>query len=94
MNTLRTLAISNHMTVHGERMEQILVAAKILRSLTGKFNYVVCFIEESNYITTLSIDESQRNFCVQERHMKSQCQQADTKYALKISNDCRMLHMS
>lgn len=40
---LRTLSIANKMTAHGEKMDQPLVE-KILRSLIGKFNYVVCSI--------------------------------------------------
>jgi len=48
----------------------------ILRSLTSKFNYVVCYIEESNDVTTLSI-ELQCSLVVQEQLMKSQCQEAD-----------------
>lgn len=42
----RMLAISNQMTSHGERMEQVLIFEKILRSMTTRFNYVVCSIEE------------------------------------------------
>jgi hypothetical protein len=53
----RTLAIANKMTAQGERMEQVTVVKKILRSMPAKFNYVVCSIEESNDVTTLSIDE-------------------------------------
>jgi hypothetical protein len=49
----RTLAFANKMTAHGERMEQINVVEKILRSMTPKFNCVVCLIEESNDVTTL-----------------------------------------
>ncbi|MCH93882.1 retrovirus-related Pol polyprotein from transposon TNT 1-94, partial [Trifolium medium] len=44
----RTLAIANRMTAHGERMEQVMVVEKILRSMPERFNYVVCSIEESN----------------------------------------------
>jgi hypothetical protein len=53
----RTLAIVNRMSAHGERMEQVGVVKKILRSMPPRFNYVVCFIEESNDVTSLSIDE-------------------------------------
>jgi hypothetical protein len=49
----RTLAIANRMTSHGERIEQVMVVEKILRSMPQKFNYVVCSIEESNDVTTL-----------------------------------------
>jgi hypothetical protein len=58
----RTLAIANHMTSHGERMEQVMVVEKILRSMPAKFNYVVCSIEQSNDVTTLSIDELQATY--------------------------------
>ncbi|MCI36572.1 retrovirus-related Pol polyprotein from transposon TNT 1-94, partial [Trifolium medium] len=36
----RTLTIANKMTAHGERMEQVTVVEKILRSMPAKFNYV------------------------------------------------------
>ncbi|KAL6347708.1 hypothetical protein AAG906_026237 [Vitis piasezkii] len=52
----RTLTIANKMRVHGEKMEDVVVIEKILRSMTPKFDYVVCSIEESNDLDTLSID--------------------------------------
>ncbi|GAU28376.1 hypothetical protein TSUD_257040 [Trifolium subterraneum] len=73
----RTLTIANKMTAHGERTEQVVVVEKILRSLTAKFNYVVCSIEESNDMTALSI--------VQEQRMKSQ-QISHGEQALKANN--------
>jgi RNase H-fold protein (predicted Holliday junction resolvase) len=68
----RTLAIANKMTAQGERMEQVTVVKKILRSMPAKFNYVVCSIEESNDVTTLSIDELQSSLLVHEQRMKGQ----------------------
>jgi hypothetical protein len=58
---------------------------KVLRSMTPKFNYVVCSIEESNDATTLSIDELQSFSLVQEQRMKSQSEK-DEEQALKISS--------
>lgn len=52
----RTLAIVNCTKMHGEKMEPGIIVEKILRSMTAKFNYIVCSIEESNDITTLSVD--------------------------------------
>ena len=43
-----TITIVNKMKVHGEKMEQIIIIEKILRSMTSRFAYVVCSIEESN----------------------------------------------
>jgi hypothetical protein len=81
----RTLAIANRMTAHGERMEQVTVVEKILRSMPSKFNYVVCSIEESNDVTTLSIDELQSSLIVHEQRMIGQ-KESNEEQALKISN--------
>jgi hypothetical protein len=84
----RTLAIANRMTSHGERIEQVMVVEKILRSMTPKFNYVVCSIEESNDVTTLSIDELQSSLLVHEQRMQGQKDHSEEQ-ALKISNSGR-----
>ncbi|MCH85552.1 retrovirus-related Pol polyprotein from transposon TNT 1-94, partial [Trifolium medium] len=84
----RTLAIANKMTSHGERMEQVTVVEKILISMTEKFNYVVCSIEESNDVTTLSIDELQSSLMVHEQRMKAH-QHHSEEQALKVSNNGR-----
>lgn len=65
----RTLTITNKMRVHGDRMEDIVIIEKILRFMTSKFDYVVCSIEESNDLDTLSIDELQSSLLVHEQRM-------------------------
>ncbi|KAL5752045.1 hypothetical protein ACOSQ2_022552 [Xanthoceras sorbifolium] len=55
----RTMAIVNKIHIHGEKIEDMTVVEKILRSLSPKFNYVVCSIEESKDLDILSIDELQ-----------------------------------
>jgi hypothetical protein len=80
----RTLAIAYRMTSQGERVEQLTVVEKILRSMTPKYNYVVCSIEESNDVTTLSIDELQSSLLVHEGRMKGQKDQSDEQ-ALKVA---------
>jgi RNase H-fold protein (predicted Holliday junction resolvase) len=82
----RTLTIANKMTSHGERMEQVVVVEKILRSMPAKFNYVVCSIEESNDVTTMSIDELQSSLIVHEQRMKGQ-QDSSEEQALKVSHN-------
>lgn len=57
----RTLTVVNKMKSNGEIMEQNTMASKVLRSLTSKFNYVICSIEESNDLSTSSIDELHRS---------------------------------
>ncbi|KAK2357463.1 hypothetical protein QL285_094729 [Trifolium repens] len=84
----RTLSIANKMTAQGERMEQVVVVEKILRSMPAKFNYVVCSIEESNDVTALSIDELQSSLLVHEQRMKGQKEHSEEQ-ALKVSNASR-----
>jgi glycerol-3-phosphate cytidylyltransferase-like family protein len=84
----RTLAIANKMTAHGERLEQVNIVEKVLRSMTSKCNYVVCSIEESNDVTTLTIDELQSSLLVHEQRMKG-AQEKDDEQALKMTNGGR-----
>lgn len=83
----RTLTIANKMKTHGERMEQTVIVEKILRSMTAKFNYVVCSIEESNNVSTLSIDELQSSLLVHEQRMKGY---KEEEQALKVTNAGKM----
>ena len=53
----RTLSIANKMKIHGENMQQVVIIEKILRSMTSRIDYVVCSVEESNNLDTLTIDE-------------------------------------
>nr|KAJ0206483.1 hypothetical protein LSAT_V11C500291790 [Lactuca sativa] len=50
-----------HFSYHvcGENMQDNSITEKILRSMTIKFNYVVCLIKESNNLDTLTLDELQ-----------------------------------
>jgi hypothetical protein len=68
----RTLAIANRMSTQGQRLEQVTVVEKILRSMPAKYNYVVCSIEESNDVTTMSIDVLRSSLQVHEQRMKFQ----------------------
>ena len=66
----RTLTVVNKMKINGEDVQASTVVSKILRSLTPKFNHVVCAIEESNDIDTMSIDELHGSLLVQEQRMQ------------------------
>ncbi|KAL5543667.1 hypothetical protein UlMin_007451 [Ulmus minor] len=67
----RTMAITNKRRINGEKLEDVTIVEKILRSLTAKFNYVICVIEESKDIDTLSIDELQSSLVVHEQKIAS-----------------------
>ena len=63
----RVMIVANKMRIYGEDMQDVKVVEKILRSLTEKFNYVVCSIEESKDIDALTVDELQSSLIVHEQ---------------------------
>jgi len=66
----RTFTIANKIKIHGEKMDQVVIIEKILRFMTSKFDYVVCLVEKSNNLDTLTIDELQSNLLVYVQRMK------------------------
>ncbi|XP_022930123.1 uncharacterized protein LOC111436616 [Cucurbita moschata] len=79
----RTLAITNKMKENGERKGDVAVWEKILRSMTSKLDYVVCSIEVSKDIDTLTIDELQSSLLVHEQCMRSHINE---EHSLKVTN--------
>jgi hypothetical protein len=77
------LTIANKMKANGENKGDTAVVEKILRSLTQKFDYVVCSIEESRDIDTLTIDELQSSLIVHEQRMSTHVEQ---EHALQITH--------
>lgn len=65
----RTPTITNKMIVQGEKLEQTIIIEKMLRSMTTKFNYVVCPIKESNDAIILFIDDLHSSLFVHEQMM-------------------------
>ena len=63
----RMMTIVNKIWIHGDKTEDTIVVEKILRSLTTKFNFVACVIEEAHDIEELSLDELQSSLLVQEK---------------------------
>lgn len=70
----------------GESMCENVITVKILRSMVYKFNYVVCSIEESNNLETMTIDELQSSLLVHEQRMN--CHREEEQM-LQITNDDR-----
>ncbi|KAL5784111.1 hypothetical protein ACOSQ2_006503 [Xanthoceras sorbifolium] len=60
------MAIANKMQIHREKLVDVTIVEKIIRSMTAKFNYIICSIEESKDIDTLSIDELQSSLLEEE----------------------------
>ncbi|XP_023519364.1 uncharacterized protein LOC111782798 [Cucurbita pepo subsp. pepo] len=63
----RVMSTTNDMRNCGEDMSDVKIVDKILRSLTNKFNFVVCSIEESKDIDQLTVDELQVFLLVHEQ---------------------------
>ncbi|PRQ17740.1 putative RNA-directed DNA polymerase [Rosa chinensis] len=82
----RTLTIANKMKAHSENMAELVIVEKILRSMTAKFDYVVCSIEESNNLTTMTIDELQSSLLVHEQRMRGH---GGEEQALKVTYEDR-----
>ncbi|XP_022971796.1 uncharacterized protein LOC111470476 [Cucurbita maxima] len=79
----RTLSIANKMKLNGENKEDVEVVGNILRSMTPKFDYIVCSIEESKDTTILTINEFQSSLLVHEQCMSSHVEE---EHALNITH--------
>jgi transcriptional regulator with GAF, ATPase, and Fis domain len=66
----RILAAVNQMKRLDEKIEDVRVAEKILRSLNAKFNHVMVAIEESNDIDSMMVDELDGSLVTHEERMK------------------------
>ncbi|TXG53999.1 hypothetical protein EZV62_019255 [Acer yangbiense] len=79
----RTLTIANKMKANGENKGDFAIIEKILRSLTQKFDHVVCSIEESKDLDILSTDELQSSLIVHEQRMMAHVEE---EQALKVTH--------
>ena len=75
------------MKIYGENMTQIMNVEKFLRSVTSRFDYVVCSIEESNKLDELTIDELQSSLLVHEQRMNLHRGDTRDEQALKVSHE-------
>lgn len=67
----------------GEKMSDVVVIKKIVRSMSSKFDYVVCSIKESHDLDSMSIDELQSSLQIYEQRMHGH---AIEEQALKIAH--------
>ncbi|XP_049368994.1 uncharacterized protein LOC125833889 [Solanum verrucosum] len=78
----KVMTIVNKMRLLGDKSDDVAIVEKILRSVTPKFNFVVCAIEESHDIDKLSLDKLQSLLLV---HEKKLIQPEQEEQALQVS---------
>ncbi|XP_023516656.1 uncharacterized protein LOC111780468 [Cucurbita pepo subsp. pepo] len=83
----RTFTIPNKMKIHGKNMKSVGIIEKILKSMNSRFDYVICSIEESNNLDTLTIDELQSSLMVHEQILNG-C--VGDEQALNVTYDNRI----
>ncbi|XP_028061584.1 uncharacterized protein LOC114265042 [Camellia sinensis] len=80
----RTMTIANKMRIHGDQIQDVIIVEKFFRSMTMKFDYIVCSIEESKDIDELSVDELQSLLQVHEQNLN---RSTTEEQALKVSTN-------
>nr|KYP67191.1 hypothetical protein KK1_013514 [Cajanus cajan] len=66
----KTMAITNKLRIHGDKIEDVTIIEKVLRSLATKFNFVVAAIEESHDLDEMTINELQNSLLIHEQKIK------------------------
>lgn len=79
----KTMAIVNKLRTHREAIKDGSVVEKILRSMTAKYNFVICAIEEANNIDEMSLDDLESSILAHERKLIRQDNEGEQ--ALKAS---------
>lgn len=80
----RVRNVANKMRIHGEQMKDVTIVEKILGSLTDKFNYIICSIEESKDTNLLFVDELQSLLIVcEQKYHKNHAEEQ----ALKVNSE-------
>lgn len=82
----RVSALVNLMRSYGERLSSESVVSKVLRSLIGKFDYVVAAIEESNDLSELSFDALMSSLLAHEDRI-NRSEEKKVEKAFKVNED-------
>ncbi|XP_017633214.1 uncharacterized protein LOC108475732 [Gossypium arboreum] len=85
----KTMTIFNRMRTHGEKLGDVAIIKKNLRSLLLKYNFIVCSIEESKDLDALSIDELKNSLMIHESKFVLQDSEKEALQALSSHKDSR-----
>ncbi|GKA89060.1 hypothetical protein Tco_0810872 [Tanacetum coccineum] len=66
----RVMVIANDMRNAGEDMSDVKIVEKVLRTMTKSFNFVVCTIEESRDLDSITVDELQSSLLIHEQKIR------------------------
>jgi hypothetical protein len=80
----RVMTVANDMRNYGEDVSDVKIVEKILRTLTNKWSYIVCSIEEAKDIDQLSVDALQSSLLVHEQKFKGD---GGEEHALKVTHE-------
>ena len=62
----KVMSLASTMRMHGDSIMDVAVVENILQSLTPKFDYIICSIEEANNVKDMQINELQSSLLVHE----------------------------
>lgn len=81
----KTLTIVNQMRQYGEKLDDVRVMEKILRSLSSKFDNVVVAVEESKDLNNMTVDELMATLEIHEQRINRRAPSSSLEQALQTS---------
>ncbi|KAK2381673.1 hypothetical protein QL285_069264 [Trifolium repens] len=80
----RVIVVSNQLKRNGEKLEDVRIMEKILRSLDPKFEQIVVTIEETNDLETMTIEQFQGSLQAYEENHKKKKEITKKLFKLQI----------